>query len=370
MNDTSGQTISVARGTKTRRRAAVACTHCNSRRLKCDVTISGPPCSRCRLLDGTTECVIYQSRRGKYQQYGTTILYIGNPLHNLAYTIYQRGQSGHHHRLHYPVIDNAALRTIPLGNAHEHGIIDLPRKEVQDELIKTYFSCVQPAYPFLDRVQFAQLYVQRNHSIVASSTSLSIMLLQAVFMVAFTHCPSSVLHQAGFQSRGDAKRTYFERAKLLWDSGQEIDRVVNIQVLLLLQFWWGSPTEQRDSTFWLNAAISLAQGCGMHRCTAQSGLAENERRLWKRIWMCLRMRDEQLAAAYGRPLHIAGDDCDLLPLDESDFLEEGVECIDEELFGRSKRLHYLYFLSMSRLGNIGWYPLSPSPSFFFYPLFG
>lgn len=186
------------------------------------------------------------------------------------------------------------------------------------------------------------------------------MLLQALTMMAFTHCPASVVHDAGFQSRTDAKRTYFHRAKSLWDTGQEMDRVVNIQVLLLLQFWWDSPTEQRDSAFWLHSAISLAQGCGMHRSTAPSGLPDHQRRLWKRIWTCLRMRDEHLAAAYGRPLHIAADDCDVEPLAELDFFEDGVEHIDGQLFGRSTQLHYLYFLSMNKLGSIG---LHPPPSF-------
>ncbi|KEF54939.1 uncharacterized protein A1O9_09382 [Exophiala aquamarina CBS 119918] len=291
------------------------------------------------------------------QEQGSTVLYVGNPLHNLSYTVGQRRLSDPQRPLHYFVVgesatgrvvaENEAPRTLTMSN-NDH----LPPKAVQDELVRIYFSVFQPSYPFLDRSHFIGLYNTGEFTVVGSSRSLSLMLLQAVFLTAFTHCSTSVVQSAGFQSRIDAKVTYFRRTKALWDAALETDRLINIQVLLLLQFWWDSPTEQKDSIFWLNMAISLAQGCGMHRSTACSGLPDHQRRLWTRIWACLRLRDAQLATALGRPLHLHSEDCDVEPLDVSIFLEDNDLQMDEPLVGRSTHLEKLYFLNMSKLSNI------------------
>jgi hypothetical protein len=108
-----------------------------------------------------------------------------------------------------------------------------------------------------------------------------------MFMVAATHCSLEVLSNAGFNSRHEAKRAFYRRAKALYGADYESNRIVNIQALFLLQFWWESPLEQKDAGFWLNGATGLAQGCGMHRSTERAGLSLSERRLWRRIWSCI-----------------------------------------------------------------------------------
>jgi hypothetical protein len=109
-----------------------------------------------------------------------------------------------------------------------------------------------------------------------------------MFMVAATHCPLDVLTKgAGYNSRHEAKRAFYRRAKALYDCDYESNRIVNIQTLFLLQFWWESPLEQKDSGFWLMGATGLAQGCGMHRSTERAGLSPSDRILWRRIWSCI-----------------------------------------------------------------------------------
>jgi hypothetical protein len=46
-------------------RASKACARCNHKRVKCDVVKTGLPCSRCQ-RSGSAECVLIDSRRGKY----------------------------------------------------------------------------------------------------------------------------------------------------------------------------------------------------------------------------------------------------------------------------------------------------------------
>jgi len=157
------------------------------------------------------------------------------------------------------------------------GDCDLPSPEIQHELIRTYFAVIQPTYPILDRVSFARSYRSRE-------SRPSLLLLQAMFMVAASHCSLDLLLQAGFKSRHDAKRTFYRRARSLYDSDFESNRLANIQATFLLQFYWDSPLEQKDAGYWLGASILLAQGCGMHRNTERSSLSVPERRLWRRIW--------------------------------------------------------------------------------------
>jgi hypothetical protein len=209
-----------------------------------------------------------------------TILYMGIATHNMSYILSHKGPP----RLHYPVVDSLTMRN-PLSSDEltffrSRGYFDLPSPQIQDGLIRTYFAVVHPTFPILDRVQFAQSY--------RSQTSPpSIILLQAMFMASATHCPLEILLEAGYKSRHDAKRTFYRRAKGLYDADYETSRIINIQATFLLQMWWESPLEQKDASYWQNTAITLAQGCGMHRSTERSGLSVAERRLWRRLWALL-----------------------------------------------------------------------------------
>ena len=210
---------------------------------------------------------------------GQTIFYLGHATHNMAYMLSHKGPPF----LHTSILDAGAVRKpLPpdeVAFLRARGYYDLPPPHVQTELIRTYFAVVQPTFPVVDRVEFAKSY--------DSQSPPSLLLLQAMFMVAATHIPLQYLLDAGFKSRHEAKRTFYRRAKGLFDADHEPNRIVNIQAAFLMQFWWESPLAQKDACYWLNCAISLAQGCGMHRCTEKSGLSSSDRKLWRRIWALL-----------------------------------------------------------------------------------
>jgi hypothetical protein len=64
-----------------------------------------------------------------------------------------------------------------------------------------------------------------------------------------------------------------------------------------------------------------------------------------------------MATAFGKPLQIQEADCDVETMEESDFLEHGIEDIDEALFSRSTRQHALYSLNLMRLHKVGQHPI-------------
>lgn len=60
--------MSASTGFKARktRRAPVACGACHSRKVRCNVALSGQPCANCEQDD--VECVLHVSARGKYRR--------------------------------------------------------------------------------------------------------------------------------------------------------------------------------------------------------------------------------------------------------------------------------------------------------------
>ncbi|KAI9871346.1 MAG: hypothetical protein M1830_003011 [Pleopsidium flavum] len=225
------------------------------------------------------------------------------------------------------------------------GAFTLPEKNVRDQLLRTYFDCVHPSFPILDRPEFIRLNVN-NH--------LSLLILQSVYFVAATHCEESLILEAGFRTRHSARLTFYKRAKALYDADYEANTVTIVQALFLMSFWWGGPIDQKDTWHWLGAAIGLAQTKGMHRSTVRSDMCHSDQRLWKRIWWSLYVRDRHAAAALGRPMHIHDDDCDVEMLEESDF-EEGISP-HPTICGGATRDHILYVIQMAKLavllGNI------------------
>ncbi|KAK9311225.1 fungal-specific transcription factor domain-containing protein [Lipomyces starkeyi] len=49
------------------KRSSIACRQCHSSKIRCDVSINGPPCTRCRERN-FTDCQLIESRRGQYDR--------------------------------------------------------------------------------------------------------------------------------------------------------------------------------------------------------------------------------------------------------------------------------------------------------------
>ncbi|PVH75076.1 hypothetical protein DL98DRAFT_14852 [Cadophora sp. DSE1049] len=434
------QTGHQARRTSAPQRAKIACRHCNSRRVKCDVS-QNQPCRNCKARGAT--CQVIESRRGKYprsrenrhtsagvvnddpeldlsalpRRTSASHLQVspdvsGNRNHNSFVVIqdspHDRMNSGEDRsqveegsemlfarmaetspeqqrsesyrdsgrtfylgeafslafvvktvcspsgdtteaRVHYPIpgsVDDSARNVfhqkelIPeeVALLQAKGAYELPPKHVSEKLLLAFFESFYPAYQVFDRRDIAALYEQG---------SLSFLVHQTIYFIASTVCEEELLHEAGFDDRHQARATFYLRAKALYDSDQERDKVKLTAVLFLFGFWWQGPEDQKDTWHWLGAAISLAQTLGMHRSTGRSGLSPTHRSLWKRIWWSIYVRDRHAAAALGRPPRIQDDDCDVELLEVSDFDME--ETNHPHIFAASRRYHTLYMMEMSKL---------------------
>ncbi|KEF56410.1 uncharacterized protein A1O9_07991 [Exophiala aquamarina CBS 119918] len=224
------------------------------------------------------------------------------------------------------------------------GAFILPENSVSNKLIQTFFERVFPAFPIFDREEFAQLY---------ESGQQSLLVLNAIYAVASTICDEKVITKAGFEDRNAARKTFIKRAKALHDADHETNKVALIQSVFLLSFLWSGSMDEKDMFYWLSIAIGNAQGKGMHRSTKESTLRTKDRRLWKRIWWSLYVRDRHCSGNIGRPLRIRDDDYDVEPLEESDFEEEFTQNVSTlGIYGKQSRMHVLYVIAMSKLSEI------------------
>jgi hypothetical protein len=170
-------------------------------------------------------------------------------------------------RVHYPIpssVDDSArgafhdekLSSEELAVLKAKRVYDFPRKDIGEKLFRAFFVDFFPAYPVFDRREIEALYNQDKLSPLVQNT---------IYFIASTICEEQLLQQCGFSERSQARTTFYLRAKALYDADQERDKVKLTAVLFLLGFWWNGPEDQKDTWFWLGAAISLGQTLGMHR---------------------------------------------------------------------------------------------------------
>jgi len=209
-----------------------------------------------------------------------TMTYLGESWH-LAWAVGSEMKTAPLHRPHLYLGDEKEINHRLNKELWERGAYMLPRSEVRDRLIAEYFRICHPCYPILDKRKFL-------HSI--KTNTFSHILIQSVLMVAATHCDLSILQNAGYIQRREAVEIFYKRARSLFDGDVEPDKMINMQSMFLLQFWWRAPSDQRDPLWWLGGAIRLAQTMGLHRSSRDSPMGMDIRRIWKRAWWCLYVR--------------------------------------------------------------------------------
>jgi hypothetical protein len=108
----------------------------------------------------------------------------------------------------------------------QRGVFDLPDKSMCDTLVETFFTWVAPIVPIIDRLDFLRHYRD-------PTSPPSLLLLHAMFTVASRPC------SFGSQDTGGSSpRSFYKKAKALYDAGYEQDPIPLIQSTLLLGLYW------------------------------------------------------------------------------------------------------------------------------------
>lgn len=210
------------------------------------------------------------------------------------------------------------------------GALSIPPVELRDALLKSYAEFVHPYMPLLNLHEFVEI-IDHNGGL----QTISLLLFNAVMFAGVAMVDMRHLEAAGYSSRRDVRREFFQRTRILYDFDCEQDRVSIIQSLLLMTYWYETPDDQKDSHHWMGIAVSLAHTIGLNRNPENStSLDETRQRLWRRIWWSTYMRDRLIALGMRRPSRIKDTDFEVPMLTLEDFdietLPEGSSCISSD----------------------------------------
>ncbi|KAL7625030.1 Cutinase transcription factor 1 beta [Parahypoxylon ruwenzoriense] len=198
---------------------------------------------------------------------------------------------------------------------HTKGALSLPSPNLQNALLCAYIEYVHPYMPLLELHDFLSMINARDG--LYGQTSL--FLYQSIMFAATAFVDVKYLKESGYASRKAARREFFYKARLLYDFDYESDRLILVQGLLLMTYWYETPDDQKDTWHWMGVAISLAHTIGLHRNPANTNMTPRKQKLWKRIWWSCFMRDRLIALGMRRPTRIKDEDFDVPMLDEHDF---------------------------------------------------
>ncbi|KAJ9632959.1 hypothetical protein H2204_007527 [Knufia peltigerae] len=192
----------------------------------------------------------------------------------------------------------------------------LPPLNLIDAMIDAYFAHFHAFCPLLDEAQ-VRLSLREQ--------CLPTVLLRCMLFVASIHCEMALLREMGYNDRVEAEDSLFNKAKAAFDTDVETDSMTMLCSSYLLHYWSGRPSIFKDSIWWLAGAIRGAQSMGLHRSMRESNAPTPQKRLWRKIWWLLYIRDRQISISLGKPFLINDNDCDLGPLEEDDLTDETLD---------------------------------------------
>ncbi|KAA8915548.1 hypothetical protein TRICI_002287 [Trichomonascus ciferrii] len=363
---------------KPQNRASKACQTCHRRRVKCDASKSGLPCSRCK-QDGVPDCQFIVSKRGTYDRKKRKLSNSGSssstttspqpaaaaPLSVASVGCVERDGtdtptwSTAFDQVLNNAVDNkqvvkseaitylgeSFLLSLVMGNDPKSGRSALkmhhagpssdskpnhPDHLEEQELALMeakggFTRCVPHIEQALIAVFFEKFYpiypiVDRQKFMQDyNDGKVPWILLHAVCFISSIYAPFSLLHAAGFADRNQARSTFYSRGKILFDLNYERNKLVSIQTQLLFSFNVGRPNDLYYTHTWIGIAVSTGETIGLHRTISCSGVEDWERGLLKRIWWALFVRDASIAALFGRPPRINPEHCDAEELTLADF---------------------------------------------------
>lgn len=238
-------------------------------------------------------------------------------------------------------LDSAELEILKL-----RGAFLLPSHELCLDLINSYFEHVHPLMPVLNRTEFMRKFNDPQDNP-------SLMVLQAVLLCGCRISQNPLL----LDSKGSnnlASLTFFRRAKALYEANYESDPTSIIQTLILIGSYGEGPEDvTKNSFYWTRVAVGLAQGFGFQRDISNSpDLSESDKKIWRRIWWCLFEKDRNVSIAYGRPLVIDLNDCDVPMLTVEDFNEDEHEYKSPYPVNETQALYIIHLVKLAEITGI------------------
>ncbi|OQU96208.1 Fungal Zn2-Cys6 binuclear cluster domain-containing protein [Cladophialophora immunda] len=324
-----------------KRRAGRACILCRARKVRCDAVLTGIPCTNCRL--DSLACTVTKSKRHRVSKASKSGVHTSeqdqlivdatshqegpyDPEHSAQETVvatYPGKAQGCGHGIttqspaaQAPPTSSSSLEAAitpalpafikPLPDTldsadlqylHAKGALSLPSTQFLDVCIARYLEFTHPLLPLLEKRQLLSILAREEGNV----DQISLLLFQAVMCSGVTFVEDQWIAREGFDSRQAARRAFFGRAKVLFYSNIDLDRLVACQAAVLLSTWYPGTNEKADPWFWTGTGVSLAYSMQLHLEPDESQFDLSEQHLRRRVWWCAFARDQKVALALGRP---------------------------------------------------------------------
>lgn len=328
-------------------RASKACQTCHRRRVKCDASEVGLPCTRCK-QGGVPDCRFIVSRRGTYDRKkrklstssgehlspelathsGTdsslfswstlvdkmfsgrnekkvvntrSVTYLGESLLLPLMMMDEGGSEGvqMHHEIGNSHPSHLSQQELALMESKGAFTRCAPRAE--RALVAIFLDKIYRMYAVVNRQEFLDEY---------NAEKTPWILLHAVCFISSIYAPVSLLHSCGFTDSAEARSTFYNRGKILFDLNYERNKLVLVQAQILFSFYVGRPGDLWYAHAWIGMAVTTAETLGMHRTMTIWNMPEKDKSLFRRLFWILFNRDASIAALFGRTPRVNIEHCD------------------------------------------------------------
>ncbi|KAI2834135.1 transcriptional regulator family: Fungal Specific TF [Aspergillus niger] len=190
------------------------------------------------------------------------------------------------------------------------GAFIYPEPNILEEMINAFLEHFYPLYSVVDPIDLRKAQQERK---------LPWILLHSVCFVAMTFCEPPLIYKAGFSSRAQARKAYYDRAKALFDFNYENRKIVLVKVAILLSFKGPQMDCYWNPCSWIEIGVTMAVAMGLHRRYIAMSGNSRDKGLLRRLWWTLVVRDAHCSALLGRPFRINMSQVDIEMLAEDDF---------------------------------------------------
>ncbi|KAL4789285.1 hypothetical protein BDV19DRAFT_397190 [Aspergillus venezuelensis] len=310
------------------RRASRACVSCHQRKLRCDASFRGCPCTRC-LQDGKERCIL----REKLPRFSRS--FYNNRQSNTGSLTERQVEQDNESRSrgatpagtvefsHYPFleINNVqALDKEDVAYMRSKGCFSVPDQRVLDDFINQYFLHIHPETPVLDEAGFWRLYKGDESRSTNPGEKMSLFVFQALLFRAVSYVSQETILRCGYADKETARAAFYKRAKLLFDLRAESSPLNKAQGAVLLSHQV-SPDDPQTGSLWLVYATQNTVILGQQPVSFAGDLRNS---MTKRLWWSILLRDRCLCLGLRRRTQLTSKhfNAETSYFEEADFADE------------------------------------------------
>ncbi|KAL4957086.1 hypothetical protein BDW69DRAFT_201962 [Aspergillus filifer] len=310
------------------RRASRACVSCHQRKLRCDASFRGCPCTRC-LQDGKETCILREklprfSRSFYNNRQSTTSSLTARQSEKINKNC-SRGTTpaGTVEFSHYPFLEVnnvQALDKEDVAYMRSKGCFSVPDQPGLDDFVNQFFLHIHPETPVLDEAGFWRLYKGDEIRSTNAGEKMSLFVFQALLFRAVSYVSQETILRCGFADKEAARAAFYKRAKLLFDLRADSSALNKAQGAVLLSHQV-SPDDPQTGSLWLVYATQNTVLLGQQPVSFAGDLQNS---MTKRLWWSILLRDRCLCLGLRRRTQLTSKhfNAETSYFEEADFADE------------------------------------------------